>query len=80
MDLESCRGADPPNLVKFSRKINGNLQTFGNFHKFLPNFHLKTLILIEIKASLMEFRKSLIALKEIMIPGDKSLRVWGKSL
>ena len=80
MDLESFRGADPPNLVKFSRKINGNLQNFENFHKFLPIFHLKTLILIKIKAILMEFRKSLISLKEIMKPSDKFLRVWAKSL
>ena len=49
------REAEPPeaseNIKKISRKINGNLQNFEDSHEFL----LETLILIKIKASLMEF-------------------------
>ena len=40
------------NIKKISRKINGNLQNFENFHGFLANFDLKKLILIKFKASL----------------------------
>ena len=65
--------------IKNSRKINGNLQTFENFHEFLANFDLKKLILINIKASLMKFWKSLTILKEIKKPSGKFLRVWAKN-
>ena len=52
------RGRSPPKLakiIKISRKINGKLQNFETFHEILANFDLKKLILIKIKASLMEF-------------------------
>ena len=59
MDLDGCPGAEPleasEKLKKLSRKINGKLQNIETFHQFLQNFDLKKLILIEIKASLMEF-------------------------
>ena len=43
------------NIKKISRKINGKLQNFETFHEILANFDLKKLILIKIKAILMEF-------------------------
>ena len=43
------------NIKKTSSKINGNQQNFENFHEFLANFDWKRLILIKIKANLMEF-------------------------
>ena len=70
--------ADPSNLVKISRKINGNLQTFENFHEFLANFHLKKLILIKIN-KLWNY-ENLIILKERKKPSGKSLLVWAKTL
>ena len=59
MDFLGDRGAEPPedseNIKKITRKINGKLQNFETFHEILANFVLKTLILIKIKAILMEF-------------------------
>ena len=59
MDLYGVRGAEPPetseNIIKSSRRINGKLQNFETFHEILANFDLKKLILIKIKAILMEF-------------------------
>ena len=66
-------------LKKISRKSNGNLQNFETFHEFLANFGLKTLFLIKIKASLMEFWNSFIILKEIKKSICKFLRVWEKN-
>ena len=71
--------AEPPNLAKISRKINGQLQYFENFHEFLANFDWKKLVLIIIKGTHLEFWKSLIILKELKKPSDKFLRVWAKS-
>ena len=42
-------------ILKISPKINGNQQYFENFHEFLANFDWKRLILIKIKASLLDF-------------------------
>ena len=51
--------SEPPeaceNIKKISPKINGNQQNFENFHEFLENFDWKRLILIKIKATLLEF-------------------------
>ena len=58
MDLYAVRGRSPPKLakiLKICRKINGNLQNCEYFHELLANFDLKKLILIKIKASLMQF-------------------------
>ena len=59
MDLSGVRWAEPPeankNIKKISPKINGNQQNFANFNEFLANFDRKRLILIKIKAILMEF-------------------------
>ena len=59
MDLYWVRGAEPPeaseNIKKGSREINGKLQNYETFHEILANLHLKMLILIKIKAVLMEF-------------------------
>ena len=81
-----CRGfggRSPPKLVKIvkkiSRKINGNLQNSEDFHEFLANFDLKTLILIKIKASLTEFLKFIIIRKEIKKSRGKILGVWAKN-
>ena len=54
--------------LKLRRKINGNLQLFEKFHELGENFDLKKLILMKIKAILMEFWKDLINLKEIKKP------------
>ena len=46
MDLSGVRGRSHPKLakiLKISRKINGNLQNFDDFHEFLANFDLKAL-------------------------------------
>ena len=42
------------NLEKISSKINWNLQNIENFNESLVNFDWKKLILIKLKASLME--------------------------
>ena len=60
LDLYGVRAAEPPEaseniFLKISRKINGNLQNFENFHEFLANFDLKKRILMKIKTILMEF-------------------------
>ena len=51
-------GAEPPeaseNIKKISPKINGNQHNFEIFHEFLANFDWKRLILIKIKAILLE--------------------------
>ena len=44
--------------------MNGNSQNFEDFHEFLANFDLQTLMLIKINGSYMEFWKDLIILKE----------------
>ena len=49
------------------------------FMNFFANFDLKKLILINIKAILMEFWKSLIIRKEIKKPNVKPLCVWAKN-
>ena len=86
LEIWICRvfgGAKPPKLAKIlkkiSPKINGNLQNFENFHEFLANFDLKRLILLKIKATLLEFWKSIIILEEIKKPSGKILRVWAKN-
>ena len=43
------------NIKRISRKSNGNLQIVEHFHEFLANCDLQKLILIKIKANLMEF-------------------------
>ena len=70
---------DSENIKENSRKINGKRQNCETFHEILANFDLKKLILIKIKAVLMEFWKALIILKEIKKPSDKILRVWAKN-
>ena len=66
MDLSGVRGAEPPeaseNIKKLVQKINGKLKIFETFPAILANFDLKRLILIKIKAILMEFLKALIIL------------------
>ena len=57
-------------IFKSSRIINGNLQNFESFPEFLAKLDSRKLVLIEIKAGLMEFLKSLIILKEIKQHGD----------
>ena len=72
----------PPKLAKILKKVaEKSMETWKlwNFIEFLANFDFKKLILIIIKAILMEFWKSLIILKEINKPSDKSLRVWAKN-
>ena len=51
-------GAEPLEAsenIKNTRKIKGKLQSFETFHEILANFEYKKLILIKIKAILMEF-------------------------
>ena len=82
MDFSGVRGLEPVEAsenIKISPKINGKLKIFETFPKILANFDLKYLILIKIKAILMEFWKALIILKEIKKPSDKFLRVWAKT-
>ena len=57
--LSGVRGRSPQKLAKIfkkiSPKINGNQQNFENFHEFLANFDWKRIILIKIRATLLEF-------------------------
>ena len=46
-------------------------------HEILENFDLKKLILIKIKAVLMEFWNALIILKESKKPSDKKICAFG---
>ena len=60
MDLSGVQGVDPPPklpkiLKKLVQKINGKLKIFETFPAILAKFDLKKLILIKIKAILMEF-------------------------
>ena len=55
MDLWGVLGAEPPNIAKIGRKINGTLPNFEVFHESLANFDLNKLILIKIKATNLEF-------------------------
>ena len=59
MEIWISRGSAGPeaseNIKRISRKINGKLENFETFHESLENFDLKKLILIKIKAILMEF-------------------------
>ena len=86
MEIWICRGDGrrrprklPKILKKISRKINGKRQTFDTFHAILANFDVKKLILIKIKAILMEFCKALIMIKEIKKSIDKFLHVNAKN-
>ena len=83
MDFRGFGGRSPAKLTKIlkkiGRKINGNRQNVEDFHEFLANFDLKKLILIKIKASLVELWTSVIILKEIKKPSGKFLRVWAKN-
>ena len=69
-------GAELPKLAKnkkLSRKINGNLQTFENFHELWKYFLFKKLILIIIKVRLVGYLESLTILKEIKKPRGEFL-------
>ena len=50
-----------------------------DFHEFLANYDLKTLVLIKINAGLTESLMFLIGPKEIQKPRGKILRVWAKN-
>ena len=52
---------------------------FETYHEILANFDLKRLILMKIKATLLEFWKSIKILKESKKTSDKFLRVWAKN-
>ena len=54
-------------------------KNFEDFHEFLANSDLKTLILINLKAGLTELLKFIIILKEIKKPRGKILRVCAKN-
>ena len=69
----------PPEASENIKKVVENSMETGKILKIFMNFYLKKLILIKIKASLMEFWKSLIILKEIKKSSGKFLNVWAKN-